>query len=91
MRTRSIIGPVLAVLYLAAIVALIVAAFDFAGSVEMRWVLVLIAVTLPGSLLAWLGLWSLVHGTDLGCFAFYFFICGVLNIWLMSAIVRKLR
>jgi hypothetical protein len=85
------LGPVLATLYLAAVVALTVAAFDFAGSIRLPWILILIAATLPFSLVAWLGAWGLIHGTQLGCFAFYFLMCAGINVAIVARLVARLR
>jgi hypothetical protein len=69
-------GPTLAVAYLVAVLALTFAAFDLRGDIRPVWTLALMAATLPFSAVAWLGLYSLVHGAGLTCFAFYFLIRG---------------
>lgn len=89
-------GTTLAIVYLAVVVALTFAAFDFAaydfaGDVRIPWVLALMAATLPFSALAWFGLYSLVHGAGLGCFAFYFLICAGLNVAIVAHLVGRRR
>lgn len=88
-RTSRLVGRSLAVGYLALDVALIIAAFDFAGSVRMPWLGYLLIITLPGSILAWLNLWALFHGANLGCFAVFFLACGVMNVFLAKRLIRR--
>ena len=85
------IGTTLAVVYLAVVVALTFAAFDFAGDIRLPWVFVLMAATLPFSALAWIALYSLVHGAGLSCFAFYFLICAGLNVTIVAYLVGRRR
>ena len=72
-------------------VGLIALAFDFSGAIEPEWLIALVAATLPASLVAWLGAYSLIHGASLELFAVFFLACAVFNIWLVRLIVRKLR
>ena len=76
---------------MAAVCALIMLAFDFSGSVNGRWTLVLMASTLPLSLVSVLGTWSLIHGASLEVFAVFYFGCGVVNVWAISMLLATLR
>lgn len=91
MTTRSITGTVCAVIYLIAVVLLIRAAFDFAGAVREPWIWWLMAATMPSSLPVWLGIWALIHGANLGCFAVFFFCCALTNVWLVKLIIERRR
>jgi len=79
----------LAAAYLALVVVFIVLAFDFEGAIREPWVWYLVVATLPGSLVAWFGMWALIHGANLGCFALFFFGCGVLNVFLVHRITHR--
>lgn len=59
--------------YIAGVFALIILAFDFGGSVSSPWISVLIASTLPLSVVSLLGTWSLIHGAQLEGFAVFYF------------------
>ena len=71
--------------------ALIILAFDFGGSVNSPWISVLIASTLPLSVVSLLGTWSLIHGAQLEGYAVFYFGCGALNVWAMSMLLARLR
>jgi uncharacterized membrane protein YfbV (UPF0208 family) len=85
------LGPTLAVAYLVAVLALTFAAFDLRGDIRPVWTLALMAATLPFSAVAWLGLYSLVHGAGLTCFAFYFLICAGVNVAIVAHLVGRRR
>ncbi len=82
---------VAAAVYLAIVVALIVAGFDLRGEIEPIPVLVLVALTLPFSLLSFFGLWALIHGADLGCFIVFYLTCATVNVWLAGRWLSRRR
>jgi hypothetical protein len=53
-------------LYSLAVLACIPLAFDYAGDVDTPWLLVLIVLTLPWSILSVVFMWALIHGAGLG-------------------------
>ncbi len=82
---------VLAVVYLAIVIALIFAAFDFRGAVHPIPLLVLVAMTLPFSVLSYIGIWALIHGADIGCFSIFYLTCAAVNVWLVGRWLERRR
>lgn len=79
--------------YLLAVVICIILAFDFDGSIDVTWTLILITLTLPGSLVSILFTWSLIHGAELGFFAFIYLVSAIFNLvvinWLFIKFTRN--
>ena len=81
--------PLIAIaIYLLAVVVCIFLAFDFDGNTNPLWTLVLIALTLPWSLISIVFAWALLHGAALEFFTFMYLAFAGLNsyifYWLYS-------
>jgi hypothetical protein len=70
---------VIIALYLLAVIVCILLAFDFAGAINLNWTLVLIALTLPWSILSIPFAWSLIHGAGLDFFTFMYLLFAGIN------------
>jgi hypothetical protein len=70
---------VLTTLYCLAVIACIFLTFDYAGDVDMIWLLVLIVLTLPWSAVSFVFMWSLAHGAGLGCFTIMYIAFAIIN------------
>lgn len=66
-------------IYLLAVIVCIFLAFDFAGQINLNWTLVLIALTLPWSIVSIIFAWSLIHGAGLEFFTFMYLLFAGLN------------
>jgi hypothetical protein len=66
-------------IYLLAVVVCVFLAFDFAGAINFNWTLVLIALTLPWSIVSVIFAWALIHGAGLEFFTFMYLIFAGLN------------
>ena len=82
------------IVYLVAVVLCIFLAFDYAGAINLNWTLVLIALTLPWSLVSIVFVWALIHGAGLEFFTVMYLIFAGVNssifYWLYS-VFRKRR
>jgi hypothetical protein len=78
-------------IYLLAVIACIPMAFDFAGSINLVWTLVLIVLTLPCSLVSILFAWGLIHGAGLEFFSLMYVTLAILNVLWVNAIVNWSR
>ena len=78
----------LAVLYLAAVIVLTIRALGYSDS---DWLMVLIAATLPWSLVALLFLWSLIHGASPWLFWLVFVGGGAVNAFLWWRYAPRFR
>ena len=65
--------------YLLAVVICVFLAFDFAGRINTNWTLVLIALTLPWSLVSVIYAWALIHGAGLEFFTLMYLVFAGLN------------
>jgi hypothetical protein len=66
-------------------------AFDFSGSIDMFWTLVLIVLTLPCSLVSILFAWGLIHGAGLEFFTLMYVTLAMLNVLWINAIINWSR
>jgi hypothetical protein len=66
-------------IYLLAVVVCVFLAFDFAGAINSNWTLVLIALTLPWSIVSVIFAWALIHGAGLEFFTFMYLVFAGLN------------
>lgn len=73
-------------LYLIAVVACIYLAFDFEGSINSEWTMVLFGLTLPWSIVSIMFAWALIHGAGLEFFAVMYFSFALIN----SVLIYKL-
>jgi hypothetical protein len=79
MKARILVPAI----YLAAVFACMLLAFNYEGSVDTVWTLALIALTLPWSLVSVLFAWSLIHGAGLEFFSFIYLAFAGLNAYLL--------
>jgi hypothetical protein len=70
-------------LYLLSVIICIYLAFDFAGSVDGMWTLVLILLTLPWSLFCIFFAWALFHGAGLEFSTFMFTVFAGINAFIL--------
>jgi hypothetical protein len=68
-------------LYLLAVLGCIPLAFDYAGDVDMTWLLVLIVLTLPWSVVSVVFMWALIHGAGLEFFTFMYLAFAAVNVY----------
>jgi hypothetical protein len=66
-------------IYLLAVMVCIFLAFDFAGAINFNWTLVLIALTMPWSIVSIVFTWALIHGAGLEFFTFMYMLFAGLN------------
>lgn len=69
-------------IYLLGVVLSIFLAFDFTGRINFSWLLPLIVLTLPWSIVSILFLWALIHGAGLEFFTGMYLIFAILNSWI---------
>ncbi|MDX2044332.1 MAG: hypothetical protein SF097_24195 [Acidobacteriota bacterium] len=81
----------ISIVYFLLVLICVLLAFDFDGAIDPTWTLVLIAVTLPGSLVSILFAWSLIHGAGLEFFAFVYLASAGFNIFVFNWIISRLR
>ena len=79
----------IAIGYILAVVICIVMAFDFDGSIHFEWTLVLIALTLPWSIVSVFFAWALIHGAGLETFTIIYIAFAGVNAYLMNLIGKK--
>jgi hypothetical protein len=86
----STIKPMLAVATLAYCAAVIICALRVLGYSDHDWFLVLIALTLPWSLVSVPFVWSLIHGASLEFFWFIYLGGGAVNAFLFYRYLPRL-
>ena len=84
-------GVLLPTVYMIVVISCIPLAFDYIGRIDTTWLLVLIVLTLPWSLVSVLFAWSLFHGAGLEFFTVMYVVFGVINATLMLLICRAFR
>ncbi|HEX8250251.1 MAG TPA: hypothetical protein VF599_18910 [Pyrinomonadaceae bacterium] len=77
--SRTIKCLIFIAIYLIAVIACIYLAFNFKGSINSEWTMVLMALTLPWSIISVVFMWALVHGAGLGFFAVMYFSFAIIN------------
>ena len=82
---------VIIALYLLAVAGCIFFAFDFNGRIDPRWTLILIALTLPWSVVSFMFSWALIHGAGLGCFSVMYLVFAVMNAGLFYYVSSRVR
>lgn len=83
---------ILPALYLLAVIVCILLAFDFTGRINSEWTLVLIALTLPWSIVSVVFMWALFHGAGLEFFTVMYLVFAGLNVlvfYLIWSAIRK--
>ena len=84
--TRSKVLFILPLVYLLAVIVSIVLAFDYSGSIDSDWVLVLLGLTLPWSIVSVFFVWSLIHGAGLEFFTVMFLVFAGINTFILFRI-----
>ena len=79
------------IVYLLAVIACLLLAFDFQGEVNLNWAFALIALTLPCSAITIVFAWGLIHGAGLEFFTFLYLLCAGFNVYCFNAILNRLR
>jgi hypothetical protein len=80
METSKLKLPfIIIAIYLLAVIVCTFLAFDFAGAINSDWTLVLIALTLPWSIVSIVFAWALIHGAGLEFFSFMYLLFAGLN------------
>lgn len=79
------------IVYLSAVIACLLLAFDFQGEVNLNWAFALIALTLPCSAISIVFVWGLIHGAGLDFFTLFYLLCTGFNIYCFNAILNRLR
>ena len=83
---------ILPVIYLLAVIVCVVLAFDFTGRINSEWVLVLIGLTLPWSIVSVFFMWSLIHGAGLEFFTVLYLVFAGINTFILyrtSSVICK--
>jgi hypothetical protein len=86
----SMAKPVFATITLVYGAAVVFCAIRVLGYSDSDWLLILIALTLPWSLLSVLFIWSLIHGAMLGFFWLLYLGGGAANAFLFYRYVPRL-
>src|SRR5262252_5151456 len=79
----------IAIGYILAVVICIVMAFDFDGSIHFEWTLVLIALTLPWSIVSVFFAWALIHGAGLEMFTVIYLASAGINALILNWLGKK--
>ena len=90
MNSKLKLLSILPVIYLLAVIVCVLMAFDFAGSINSEWVLVLIGLTLPWSIVSVFFVWSLIHGAGLGFFTVLYLVFAGINTFILYCISAKI-
>lgn len=88
MRKLPVIIPSL---YALAVLGCIPLAFDYAGDVDTTWLLVLVALTLPWSLVSVVFMWALIHGAGLEFFTFMYLAFAAVNAYILYRLCSASR
>jgi hypothetical protein len=88
---KKIEPTVAAIGYFVAVLILIFLAFDFDGDVRLVWLLLLLALTLPWSVVSLLFAWALMHGAGLGMFAVMYAAFASINAFIVRYLWSAFR
>jgi hypothetical protein len=77
---------VVPVTYLLAVIGCVLLAFDYTGRIDSGWVVVLICLTLPWSIVSFIFMWSLFHGAGLGFFTVMYLLFAGINAFILYRI-----
>lgn len=77
---------ILPVIYLLAVIVCVLLAFDFTGRINSEWVLVLIGLTLPWSIVSVFFMWALIHGAGLEFFTVMYLVFAGINAFILHCI-----
>ena len=69
--------------------AVLLCAVRVLGYADNDWLLILIALTLPWSLMSLVFIWSLIHGASLGFFWVFYLAAGAVNAFLFYRYLPK--
>ncbi|HEX9959526.1 MAG TPA: hypothetical protein VGB00_01170 [Pyrinomonadaceae bacterium] len=76
-------------IYLIAVITCIYLAFDFEGSIDTTWTLILFIITLPWSMVSIMFAWALIHGAGLEMFVVMFMAFAIINSLLIYMIFGR--
>lgn len=74
--------------YLVLVIIIISMAFDYKGSLNSEWWLILFGLTLPWSLVSIIFMWALVHGAGLEFFTVMYLFFAMVNAFLIYLIAK---
>jgi hypothetical protein len=75
----SLLLYILPAIYLIAVIVCIGLAFDYSGQIDSDWILVLLGLTLPWSIVSVLFMWALFHGAGLEFFTVVYLLFAGIN------------
>lgn len=75
--------------YLTLVVACILMAFDYRGSLNSNWWLALFGLTLPWSIVSIIFMWALIHGAGLEFFTAMYLAFAFINAFLIYLIAKS--
>lgn len=75
-------------IYLTLVIICVFLAFDYKGSLNIEWWLILFALTLPWSLISIIFMWALIHGAGLGFFTVMYLAFALSNAFLIYWIAK---
>lgn len=75
-------------IYLILVIICILLAFDYRGSLNSNWWLILSALTLPWSLIGFIFIWALIHGAGLEFFTIIYLFFASINVVLIHRTFR---
>ena len=76
-------------IYFIFVIICILLAFDYKGSLNSDWWLILSALTLPWSLIGFIFIWALIHGAGLELFTIMYLFFASINVVLIHRIFRQ--
>src|SRR5262245_23977752 len=79
----------ISIAYFLIVAVCIVLAFDFKGAIDFEWTLVLIAVTVPWSLISVFFAWALIHGAGLEMFTIIYLAFAGINALILNWLGKK--
>ena len=82
----SLLLYIIPVIYLIAVIVCIGLGFDYSGRIDSDWVLVLMGLTLPWSIVSVLFIWALIHGAGLEFFTVMYLLFAVINAVILNRI-----
>jgi hypothetical protein len=88
---KSKLPLIIPALYLLAVIACILLAFDFKGDINLDWTLVLIGLTLPWSIVSIIFMWALIHGAGLGFFTVMYLAFAGINALILYYVCSAIR
>jgi hypothetical protein len=91
MQTRARTQLTLLAIYISGVILCVALAFDFQGAINASWMLALIVLTLPWSIISLLFVWPLIHGAGLEYFTMFYLACAGLNVYALDRVMTSYR